>query len=92
MKLNEKNILRTKSCYLWFSIFLIYFHSDDFAQNSVEVELNLFSKKDQLISNKIKNLLKRSVLKDEKGKFIPSIFLVPKTENEFRMILNFKRF
>ena len=86
MKLNEKSILRTKRCYLWFSIFPIYFHSDGFAQNSVEVELNLSSKKDQLISNEIKNLLKWSVLKDEKGKFIPSNFLVPKTENEFRMI------
>ena len=43
---------------------------------------------------KIKNLLQKGVIKEsqhEEGEFISPIFLVPKSEDSFRMILNLKR-
>ena len=46
------------------------------------------------MADKIKNLLQKGVIKEslpEEGEFISSIFLVPKSENSFRMILNVKR-
>ena len=42
------------------------------------------------VSNKIKNLLAKGIIK-ESQQVISPIFLIPKTENEFRMILNLKR-
>ena len=82
---NDKEVLSTVS------ELPINFHSDDFAQNYREVELKFSSKEKQFISNKIKNLLKKGVIKEsqhEDGEFIFPIFLVPKTENEFSWVLN----
>ena len=47
-----------------------------------------------ILADKIKNLLQKGVIKEslpEEGEFISSVFLVPKSENSFRMILNVKR-
>ena len=52
-----------------------------------------FSSKEEL-RDEIKNLLQKGVIKEsqhEEGEFISPIFLVPKYEDFFRIILNLKR-
>ena len=54
-----------------------------------------FSSKEELfLADEIKNLQQKGVIKEsqhEEGEFISRIFLVPKSEDSFRMILNLKR-
>ena len=58
------------------------------------MEMRFSSKEELLSADVIKNLLQKGVIKKsqhEEGEFIPPIFLVPKSEDSFRMILNLKR-
>ena len=53
-----------------------------------------FSSKELFLTSEIKNLFQKGVIKESQhveGKFISPIFLVPKSEDSFRMILNLKR-
>ena len=61
-----------------------------FSQSSWGVELKLSPKEEQLISNEVINFLKKGIIK-EPQQFISPMFLVPKRENDFRIILCLKR-
>ena len=58
------------------------------------MEMRFSSKEELFLADEIKNLLRKGVIKEsqhEEGEFISPIFLVPKSEGSFRMILNLKR-
>ena len=58
------------------------------------MEKRFFSKGDFFFKDEIKVLLQRGVIKEskhEEGEFISSIFLVPKSEDFFRKVLNLKK-
>ena len=58
------------------------------------MEMRFSSKEELFLACEIKNLLQEGVRKEsqhEDGEFISSIFLVPKSEDSFEMILNLKR-
>ena len=58
------------------------------------MEMGFSSKEELFLACEIKSLWQKSVTKEsqhEEGKLISSIFLVPKSEDSFRIILNLKR-
>ena len=58
------------------------------------LEMRFSSKEELFLADEIKNLLQKAVIKEsqhEQGEFISPIFLVPKSDDSFRMILNLKR-
>ena len=58
------------------------------------MEMRFSSKEELFLADEIKNLQQKGVIKEsqhEEGEFISPIFLVPKSEDSFRMILNLKR-
>ena len=58
------------------------------------MEIRLSSKEELFLADEIKNLLQKGVIKQsqhEEGEFISPIFLVPKSEDSFRMILNLRK-
>ena len=57
------------------------------------METRFSSKEKLLLANEIRNLFQKGIIKEsqhEEGEFISPIFLVPKSEDSFRMILNLK--
>ena len=58
------------------------------------MEMSFFSKEELFLADEIKNLLQKGVIgesKHEEGEFKFQIFLVLKSEDSFRMILNLER-
>ena len=58
------------------------------------MEIWFSSKEELFLACEIKNLLQKGVIKEsrhEEGEFISQIFLVPKSEDSFEMILNLKK-
>ena len=58
------------------------------------LEIRFSSKEELFLADEIKNLLQKGVIKKsqhEEGELISPIFLVPRSEDPFRMILNLKR-
>ena len=58
------------------------------------IEITFSSKEELFLADQIENLLQKGVIKEsqhEEGEFTSPIFLVPKSEDSFRMILNLKR-
>ena len=56
--------------------------------------MRFFSKEELFLPCEIKDLLQKGAIKEsqhEEGEFISPIFLVPKSEDSFKMILNLKR-
>ena len=53
-----------------------------------------FSEKDEIIQNEISKVLEMKVIKEvnhDPGEYISPIFIVPKKNGEYRMILNLKK-
>ena len=58
------------------------------------MEMRFSSKEEVFLADEVKNFQQKGVIKEsqqEEGGFISPIFLVPKSEDSFRMILNLKR-
>ena len=58
------------------------------------MEMRFSSKEELILADEIKSFQQKGVIKEsqhEEGEFISPIFLVPKSEDSFRMILNLKR-
>ena len=54
------------------------------------MEMTLSAKRELFLTDKIKNLLQKGVIKEsqhEEGEFISPIFLKPKSEDSFKMTL-----
>ena len=59
------------------------------------MEIRFSSKEELFLGRENKNLFQKGVIKEsqhEKGEFISQIFLMPKSEDSFEMILNLKKF
>ena len=58
------------------------------------MEMTFSAKRELFLTDKIKNLLQKGVIKEsqhEEGEFISPIFLKPKSEDSFKMTLSMKR-
>ena len=56
--------------------------------------MKFFQKEEKILNEEIEKLLKKRVIKEsthETGKFISPIFLVPKSPDSYRLILNLKK-
>ena len=83
---NDESVLQmVKGCYLEIDL--------AFAQVSEPRELPFSEEESEFIDNEIKKLLEKGVIEeswDQKDQFISNIFLRPKKDGSFRMILNMK--
>ena len=58
------------------------------------MEMRFSSKEELFLADEIKNLLQKDVIKEsqhKEGEFMSPIFLAPKSEDSFRVILDLKR-
>ena len=58
------------------------------------LEMRFYSEEQLFLADEIKNLLWKGVIKEskhEEGEFISPVFLMPKSEDSIRMIINLKR-
>ena len=68
--------------------------SEEMDYKSSVIPSKFSPKEEMFLSVEIKNLLRKGVIKEsqhEEGKYISPIFLIPKSDGSFRMILNLKK-
>ena len=72
----------------------IEFGDENFSLEGSTFETKFSPKEEKFLNEEIEQLLKKGVIKEstyEPGKFISPIFLVPKSSDSYRLILNLKK-